>query len=176
MRCGVPGHEVPCRSRYFHVFPFMTDQRKELHDQVQQTPEEDIEDLVGLINRFLHPSESPSSQRIVFEPVPPGTKAASEIEEKRRHALARIKASRSEMIARSIGATVTRLGIDLNDMTEGPCNWSGSGDKSLEFTRSWFEGRVFNRLSMFHINEQQVVTLERCHVSETRPELIHKVR
>lgn len=154
----------------------MTDQRKELHDQVEQTREEDIEGLVDLINRFLHPPESPPSQRIVFEPVPPGSKAAPEIGEKRPHALARIRASRSEMMARSIGVTVTRLGIDLNSITEGFCSWSGSGDKSSEFTCSWFEGRVFKRLSMFHVNQQQVVTFERCHVSETRPELIHKVR
>jgi hypothetical protein len=151
----------------------MTDQRKELHDQIEQTCEEDIEGLVGLINRFLRPPESPPSQRIVFEPVPPGSKAAAEIEEKRQHALARIRARPSEMVARSIGATVTRLGIDLNNITEGLCSWSGSGS---EFTCSWFEGRVFNRLSMFYMNEQQVVTFERCHVSDMRPELIHKVR
>ena len=80
------------------------------------------------------------------------------------------------MLARSLGATVTRLGIDLNNITEGSCSWSGSGDKSSEFTCSWFEGRRFTRLGMFHVNEQQVVTSERCHVSETPPELTYKVR
>jgi hypothetical protein len=154
----------------------MTDRRKELHDQVEQTRERDIERLVDFINRFLRPSESHTSQRIVFEPVPPGSKAAAEIEKQRQHALARRRASRSEMLARSLGATVTRLGIDLNNITEGSCSWSGSGDKSSEFTCSWFEGRRFTRLGMFHVNEQQVVTSERCHVSETPPELTYKVR
>lgn len=154
----------------------MTDQRKALHDQVEQAREEDIDCLVGFISRFLRPLESPASQRIVFEPMPPGSKAAAEIEEQRQHALARLKARQSEMITRSIGDTVTRLGIDLNEIGEGPCSWSASGGKSANFTCSWFEGRVFNRLSMFHLKEQQVVTFERCHISETQPELIYKVR
>lgn len=154
----------------------MTDQRKELHNQVEQSREEDIGVLVGFIKRFLHPSESPSSQQMVSEPVPPGSNAAHEIEERRQQALARIRVSRSEMIARSLGATVTRLEIELNDITEGACSWSDSSDKPSEFTCSWFDGRAFNRLSMFHVDEQQVVTFEQSHVSEARSELIHNVR
>ena len=83
----------------------MTDQRKALHDQVEQAREEDIDFLVDLINRFLHPLESPASQSIVFDPVPPGSKAAAEIEEQRQHALSRFRARKSEMIARFIGDT-----------------------------------------------------------------------
>jgi hypothetical protein len=154
----------------------MNNQRKALHDQVEQTREEDIDPLVGLIDRFLHPSESPASGRIVFEPVPPGSQAAAEIEEQRRQVLARHRAEKSEMIIRSFGDTVTRLGIDLNEIGEGPCGWSASGGKLAHASCSWFVGRVFNRLSMFYLKEQQVVTFERCHISETQPELIYKVR
>ena len=156
--------------------PIVTDQRKALHDQVEQTLEEDIDCLVNFINRFLHPLESPESQRIVFEPVPPGSKAAAQIDEEWQQALARLGARQSEMITRFIGDTVTRLGIDLNKIGEDPCSWSASSGMSATFTCSWFEGRLFNRLSMFYLKEQQVVTLERCHISETQPELIYKVR
>lgn len=150
--------------------------KERLHDQVEQAREEDIDCLAELMDRFLHPLESPASQRIVFEPVPPGSKAAAEIEEQRQHALARLRASQSEMITRYIGDTVTRLGIDLNKIGEVPCSWSASGGKSADFTCSWFVGRVFNRLSMFHLKEQQIVTFEQCHISETQPELIYKIR
>jgi len=154
----------------------MTDRREELHDQVDKIREGDIERLIDLINRFLHQSESGASQGMVFEPLPPGSKEGAEIEQQRQHALAQLRASRSEMIARSLGAAVTRLGLDLNNITEGSYSWSSSGDKTLGLTCSWFEGRVYLRLGMFHVNEQQVVTFERCHVSETRPELTYKVR
>jgi len=156
--------------------PIMTDQRKALHYQVEQAREEDIDPLVDLINRFLHPLESPASQQIVFDPVPPGSKAAAEIEEQRQQALARHSARQAEMITRSIGDTVTRLGIDLNKIGEGRCSWSASRGKSGSFTCSWFEGVVFNRLSTFYLKEQQVVTFERCYISEAQPELIYKVR
>jgi hypothetical protein len=154
----------------------MTDQRKALHDQIEQTPEEDLDRLVGLISSFLHPQESPPSQGIVFEPVPAGSKRAAEVERQRQEALARHRARQSEMIARSIGDTLPRLGIDLNKIEEGLCGWSASGLKLANFTCTWFEGRVFNRLNMFHLKEQKVVTLERCHISETQPELVYKVR
>jgi len=156
--------------------PTMTDERKALHDQVEQTREEDIDDLVGLINRFLRPRESSPSPGIVFEPVPRGSKAAAEIEEQRQAAVARLRARQFEMITRSIGHAVTRLGIDLNKIGEGLRSWSRSGGESAAFTCSWFEERVFNRLSMFHLKELQVVTFERCRISETQPELIYKVR
>lgn len=57
-----------------------------------------------------------------------------------------------------------------------PAGWSASGGKSAHFTYSWFEGRVFNRLSVFRLREQQVATFERCHVLESQPDLIYKVR
>ena len=154
----------------------MNEQRRALHDQVEQVSEEEIDRLVGLINRFLHPLASPAPPRIVFKPVSPGSKAAAEIEEQRQQALARLRAERSEMITRSIGETVTRLGIDLSKIGEGPCGWQASGAKPEYFTCNWFEGRVFNRVSTFHLKERQVVTFERCHLSETQPELIYKVR
>ena len=153
----------------------MTEQRQALHDQVEQTREEEIDRLVGLINRFLHPLASPAPPRIVFKPVPPGSKAAAEIEEQRQQALARLRAEQSEIITRYIGQTVTRLGIDLGKIWEGRCSWQ-SGGKPEYFTCSWFEGRVFNRVSTFHLKERQVVTFERCHLSENQPELIYKVR
>lgn len=155
----------------------MTGERKSLHDQVEQVREEDIDYLAHLINRFLHPSESPVSQGIVFDPVPPGSIIAAEIEEQRQQALAQLRESQSEMITRSIGRTaLTRLGIDPNKIGEDRCSWSSSGGKSANFSASWFEGRIFNRLGMFHLKEQQVVTFERSHISETEPELIYKVR
>lgn len=154
----------------------MTDQRKALHDQVEQTREEDIGFLIDLINRFLHPSKSAASQRIVFDPIPPGSKSAAEIEEQRQHGLAGLSARQSELITRYIGDKVARLGIDLNKIGEAPGGWSASGGKSASFACSWFEGRVCNRLSTFHVKEQQVTTFERCHISETRPELIYRVR
>jgi uncharacterized protein YodC (DUF2158 family) len=80
------------------------------------------------------------------------------------------------MITRSIGDTVTRLGIDVNKIGEGLCSWFASGGKSAHYTCTWLEGRVSNRLSSFHLKEQQVVTFERCHISERQPELIYKVR
>lgn len=80
------------------------------------------------------------------------------------------------MITRSIGDTVTRLGIDLSKIGEASYSWSASGGKSADFTCSWFVGRIFHRLGMFHLKEQQVVTYERCHISGTQPELIYKVR
>jgi hypothetical protein len=114
---------------------------------------------------------------MVFDPVPPGSITAAEIEEQRQQALAQLRASQSEMITRSIGRTaVTRLGIDPNKIGEDRCSWSSSGRKSANFSASWFEGRIFNRLGMFHLKEQQVVTFERSHISETGPELIYKVR
>jgi hypothetical protein len=156
--------------------PIVTDQRKALHDQVEQTLEEDIDCLVDFINRFLHPLESPESQRIVFEPVPPGSKAAAEIEEQRQQALAQLNVEQLDRISGLIGDTVIRLGIDLNKIGEGFRRSSSAGGMSPNFTCSWFEGRLFNRLSMFYLKEQQVVTFERCHISETQPELIYKVR
>jgi hypothetical protein len=78
---------------------------------------------------------------------------------------------------------MTRLGIDLDKIGEGcsGCFTFGgeagtSVGKPAEFTRSWSEGRVFNRLSMFRLMGQQVVSFERCHISETQPELIYKIR
>ena len=154
----------------------MADQRRTLHDQVEQTPEEDIDYLLGLISRFLHLPESSASQQIVFEPVPPGSKTADEMKEQRQQVLDRLRARRSEMITRAMGDTVTRLGIDLNKIGEGSMSWSGSAGKSEYFTCSWFEGPLFNRLSMFRVKERRVVTLERCHISKTQPELAYKVR
>ena len=175
-------YDGPCRPPAvlpmprFPVLRIMTDQRKALHDQVEQTREEDIDYLIELIERFLHPSESTASQQIVFDPLPPGSKPAAEIEEQRQAARARSRARQLEMITRSIGDTVTRLGIDLNTIGKVSSSWSSSGGKSAECTFSWFVGRLFNRLSMFHVQEQQIVTFERCHVSERRPELIYRVR
>lgn len=80
------------------------------------------------------------------------------------------------MITRYIGDTVTRLEIDLNRIGEGRGSWFASGGKSADFSCSWFEGRVFNRLGVFHLKQQQVVTFERCHISEPQPELIYTVR
>lgn len=154
----------------------MTDQRKALHHQVEETREEDIDFLVDLVDRFLHPLKSPASQRIVFDQIPPGSKAAAEIEEQRQHGLARLRARQSGMITRYIGDTVTRLGIDLNKIGEASGSWSAFGGKSAGFTCSWFEGRVSNRLTTFHLKEQQIVSFQRCHISETQPEMIYKVR
>jgi hypothetical protein len=155
----------------------MTDERKALHDQAEQVREEDIDCLADLINRFLHPLESPASQRIVFDPLPPGSITPADIEEQRQQAMARLRARQSEMITRSIGNTaMTRLGIDPNKIGGDRCSSSSSGGKSANFTASWFEGRVFNRLGMFHLKEQQVVTVELCLISEAQPELIYKVR
>ena len=80
------------------------------------------------------------------------------------------------MITRFIGDTMTRLGIDLEKIGEASYSSSTLRGKSVAFTSSWFVGRVFNRLSMFYLKEQQVVTFERCHISETEPKLIYKVR
>ena len=155
----------------------MTDERKALHDQVEQVREEDIDHLVDFINRFLNPSEwSGTSAGIVFHPVPPGSKAAAEIEKQRPHAQSQFRAKQSEMIARSIGDAVTRLGIDLDNIAEASYGSSTLRGKLVDFSSSWFVGRVFNRLSMFYLKEQQVVTFERCHISETQSELIYKVR
>jgi hypothetical protein len=154
----------------------MTDQRKALHDQVEQTREEDIDRLVGFINRFLHPLESPESEGIVFDLMPPGFEAAAEIEQQRQDELAQLKARQAEMITRFIGDTVTRLRIDLNNIGQASCGWSASRGKTTDFTCRWFEGRVCNCLSMFLLKEQQIVTFERCHISETKPELIYHVR
>ena len=153
----------------------MTDARKALHDQVEQTREEEIDSLADFIKRFLHPSASSTSQRVVFEPLPPGSNTAAEIEQRRQHALAQHKASQMEMIARSLGSTRTRLGIDLNKMAEGLRSWSASRDNA-EFMCSWIEGRVLNRLSMFHLTKERVVTFERFEVSATRKELLYKIR
>ena len=154
----------------------MTEERKALHDLVDETPEEDIDDLLEFVNRLLHPSESPASQGIVFERVPAGSQEADELEERRRHMLADFKARQADMIARSIGDTVDRLGIDLNDITDGLASWSGSGGKPTEFSCRWTTARVLNRLGIFDLNKQRVVTFDRCHISETRRELIYKVR
>ena len=153
-----------------------------LHHQVEQIPEEDIDYLVDLISRFLHGTESPASQHIVFEPVPPKSNTADEMEEQRQQVqqmqqvLDRLRARQSKMIKRVIGDTVTRLGIDLNKIGEGSMSSSSSGSRLEYFTCSWFEGRLFNRLSMFPIKGQRVVTFERCHISNTQPELAYKVR
>lgn len=155
----------------------MTDERKSLHDQVEQIREENIDYLADLINRFLHPSESPVSQGIFFDPMPPGFITAAEMEEQRQQARAQLRASQAEIITRSIGrSAVTRLGIDPNKIGGDRCSWSSSGGKSANFSASWLEDRIFNRLGMFHLNEQQVVTFERSHIPETEPELIYKVR
>jgi len=71
---------------------------------------------------------------------------------------------------------VTRLAIDLNTIGEDYCSSSTSDGKSEYFTCRWFDGRLFDRLSTFHLKQQQVVTFERCQVSETRPELFYNVR
>jgi hypothetical protein len=155
----------------------MTDERKSLHDRVEQVREEDIEYLADLINRFLHPSESPVSEGITFYPMPPGSITAAELEEQRQQALAQLRASQSEMITRSLGrSAVTRLGIDPNKVGGERCSWSSSGGKSPNFSASWFEDRIFNRVGMFHLNEQQIVTFERSHIRETAQELIYKIR
>ena len=155
----------------------MTDERKALHDQLEQTREEDIDRLVDFIGRFLHPLESPASEQLIFDPVPPGSKRSTEIDEQWQQAMSHLWAKQSEMITRSVGSTtVTRLGIDPNRIGKDRCGWSASGGESANFTATWFEGRVFNRLGMFHLKQQQVVTFERCHISETPPELIYKVR
>jgi len=154
----------------------MIDERKALHAEVEQVREEDIDCLVDLINRFLHPLESPASAGIVFNPVPPGSEAAAEIEKQRQHALAQLRARKSEMITRSIGDTMTRLGIDLDKIGEASYSSSTVHGRLVAFASSWFVVRVLNRLSTFYLKEQQVVTFERCHMSETKPELIYKVR
>jgi len=109
----------------------MTDQRKALHDQVEQVREEDIDYLLGLLDRFLHPSESPASQGIFFDPLPPGSKAAGEIEEQRQHVLAQLRARQSEMITRFIGDALPRLGIDLDKIGEVSCGSSTLRGKSV---------------------------------------------
>lgn len=80
------------------------------------------------------------------------------------------------MITGSIGDALTRLGIDLNKIGEVGGSWSTSGGELANFTYTWFEGRVFNRLSMFRLKDRQVVTFERCHIAGTQPELMYKVR
>ena len=60
------------------------DERKNLHDQVEQVRVEDIDYLADLINRFLHPSESPVSEGITFDPIPPESITAAELEEQRQ--------------------------------------------------------------------------------------------
>jgi len=154
----------------------MVDERKALHDQVEQVREDDIDRLIDLINRFLNPSESPASRGIVFDPVPSGSKAAAKTEKQRQHALSQLRARQSEMISQSIGDTMTRLGIDLDNICEASSSSSTVHGNLAAFASSWFVGRVFNRLSTFYLKEQQVVTFERCHISETKPELIYKVR
>jgi hypothetical protein len=98
------------------------------------------------------------------------------MERQRQQILDGLRASESDKIRSAIGHEVSRLGIDLNQIGQGASSWSGSRDQSEEFTRSWREGRVFNRLSMFHIKEQKIVMLERCYFTETQPDLIYKVR
>lgn len=164
----MPDLRLPCTH--------MTNQRKALHDQVEQTLEEDIDRLADFINRFLHPSESPESEGIVFDLMPPGFEGAAEIEQQRQDMLAQLRARQAEMITHYIGDTVTCLGIDLNKIGEASYGSSASRGKTTNLTCRWLEGRVSNRLSMFHLKEQRVVTFERCHISATAPELIYKVR
>ncbi|MFL6451116.1 MAG: hypothetical protein ACJ746_26070 [Bryobacteraceae bacterium] len=155
----------------------MIDERKVLHDQVEQVREDDIDRLEDLINRFLHPSlESSESAGIVFEPVPPESEMAAKIEKQRQRYLSRDRVRQRQMIRQSIGDTVTRLAIDLNDIDQVTYSSSTAYRKLEAFSSSWFVGRVFNRLSTFYLKDQQVVTFERCHISETEPELIYKVR
>ncbi len=80
------------------------------------------------------------------------------------------------MVARLIGPAIARLGLDLNNIADGPCSWSKSGDNSEQFTCGWLAEQVFRRVRMFRIRKQRVVTFETCHMSETQAELTYKVR
>lgn len=155
---------------------YQSEQRKALHDQVEQIPDPDIDDLVRLISAFLHPSEPDTSRRITFRPIPPGSKTAAEIEQQRQQALADLRARQSDFIARSIGDGIKRLRIDLNKVVEGSTSSYGSGDASGELTCTWLEEGVFNRLGMFHLENERILTLESCHIAGREPDLIYKVR
>ncbi len=154
----------------------MTDQRKALHDQVEETLEVDVDRLVEFVNRFLHPAESAGPETMVFERMPPGFAAAPEIERQRQEALANIRATQSEMIARVAGDAITRLGIDLNKIQTTAWGCSEQRGQTTSFECRWFEGPVSNCLSMFRLKEEKIVTFEQCHLSEGRSELIYKVR
>lgn len=155
---------------------YPSEQRKALHEQVEQVHDRDIDHLVRLMRAFLHPSEPDTSHRITFRRIPPGSKAAAEIEQQRQQALAALKARQSEIITRSVGDGIKRLRIDLNKVVGGSSSWSGSGDAAGELTCNWLEEGVFNRLGMFHLENQRILTLERCHVAGRDAELVYNLR
>jgi hypothetical protein len=161
----------------------MSDDRKALHELVDQAPEEALPRLLAWLTRLLYPSESSgASEMITFFPTEPGTadpEATSEAErEWRERFTAEADLDRtSEWVEQRVLRAVERLGLSRESLGR-PLGQSASGtaESFLELQCDWQAGPRRHRLSTFYLEKQEIITFERAQVSEAGSELLYQVR
>jgi hypothetical protein len=149
----------------------MSDQRKALHDLIEEAREEDLPALGELVARFQRPLDFPLEQ---------GSTSSLQTGPARRRQeliLEAHGAARGSHVFRQHNAnTAKRLGIDPALIEFGAGSGSiGEGD-SVEISRQWPEGPAFCRLNTFHLENQEIITFDKAEISNSGSEVIYKLR
>ena len=149
----------------------MSDRSKELHDLIEEAPEEDLPLLCELIARFQRPLD--------FAVQAAGAASPQTGPAERRQELileAHIEARSTHLHGQHIANTAKRLGLDPKRIEfAGGGGSIGEGDV-VEMTRHWTEGSALCRLNTFHIENQEIITFDRAETSKSGSELIYNLR
>lgn len=149
----------------------MSDQRKKLHDLIEEAREEDLPLLGELVARFQRPLDFPlRSVSTDSLQTGPARRRQELILEAHMHA-------RSTHLERQHTAnTANRLGIDPARIKFAAGGGSiGEGD-SVEMNRHWSDGSAVYRLNTFHVEGQEIITFDKAEISNSGPEVIYKLR
>ena len=149
----------------------MSDQRKALHDLIEEAQDEDLPLLAELVARFQRPLD--------FALRPVDTASPQDELERRRQELiveAHSHARWTHLERQHNANTAKRLGIDSTRIACAAGGGSmGDGD-SVEITRHWSEGSAFCRLNTFHVENHEIITFDKAKISDSGSEVIYKLR
>ncbi len=149
----------------------MSDQRKALHDLIEEAREEDLPSLGELVARFQRPLDFP------LQPIPTASLQTGPARRRQELILEAQGAARGSHVFRQHNAnTAKRLGIDPALIEFGAGSGSiGEGD-SVEISRQWPEGPAFYRLNTFHLESQEIITFDKAEISNAGSEVVYKLR
>jgi hypothetical protein len=161
----------------------MSDDRRALHELVDQAPEEVLPHLLGWLTDLLHPSESSEvGGLITFFPTEAETTdpaATSEAEIERLPPLpAGADLGMAGRVEQDLARALGRLGVrpESLGMQVGQ-SASGTREGFLELQCDWQAGlRRRHRLGTLYLEKQEIITLERVQVSEGGAQLDYRIR
>ncbi len=148
----------------------MSNQRKVLHDLIDEAQEQDLPLLAELVARFQHPLEPRKAARAA----PPN----SELTRRRQDLISEVHVdARTNHLFREHDArTAKRLGVDPSVIEFGGGSGSIGESDEVEISRHWVKGQAVSRLNTFHLESQEIITFDKAEVSSSGSEIIYKLR